>query len=132
MSKFNDLSPFFCWNWNEYVNFNSMGKSVCVNLRNIWVNFIFSTQILQGSALFSGNFTQQENFLHDCRSWRSQQISSLLEAFGFKIFVFVFVFWVFADPSVRKLLVQWNGQAKKNNLSEACPLCLSHEKIYDY
>ena len=36
------------------------------------------TQILQGNTLFSGKFTQLEIFLHDRRSRRSRQISSLI------------------------------------------------------
>ena len=50
---------------------------MCVNLPNKWVNFIFLRKFCKETRCFLEKFTQLEIFLHDRRSWRSRQISSL-------------------------------------------------------
>ena len=47
--------------------------------------FCIYTQILHGNTLFLGKFTHLDIFLHDRRSWRSRQISSLEDIINIKL-----------------------------------------------
>ena len=49
----------------------------CVNLPNSWGNFTFVRKFCKETYCFLEKFTLLENILHNCRSWRSRQISSL-------------------------------------------------------
>ena len=52
---------------------------VCEILQNLWVNnFIFLHKFRKETPLVLNKFTQLEIFLHYHRSWRLQQIFSLL------------------------------------------------------
>ena len=51
---------------------------MCVNLPNIWVNYIFLRKFCKETHCFLEKITQLETILHDRRSRRSRLISSLL------------------------------------------------------
>ena len=61
----------------KILNFNSWNRKGCANLPNKWVNFIFICKFCKKMRCFHEKFTQFELFLHDRRSRRSRQISSL-------------------------------------------------------
>ena len=58
---------------------------MCENLPNKWTNFIFLHKFCRGMHCFLEKFTQLEKFLHDGRSWRSRQISSLEDIINIKL-----------------------------------------------